>query len=304
MTLRLSRYSLANRRALYCFEPHRDSFDWTRRAQGCKMLSSDINATGYFDWHDSSQLMICTSIALPLDKISWSSTWDEILTPDHSRLRSTKHIINGFSLPSLIGTSSTFDPCNHDTQDGLPLESLYYGHPPKFSVCEVFLSHYHLQSCRRSSFTMSDTVSTVLPQAVGYGVVVGIGFFFTFVMIGISMLQVCVIGHWWCCVLISSQNKYTNFSTKTSEEFNTASRSVKPGLIAAGIGMHAPSWLNPATVKLMAQAFRLSNWMLTVLSVSAWTWAATLLQSSTVAYTYGVAGPFWVWSIRDILDQS
>ncbi len=28
--------------------------------------------------------------------------------------------------------------------------------------------------------------------------------------------------------------------------------------------------------------------------VSAWTWAATLLQSSTVAYTYGVAGPFWV----------
>ncbi|KIX04759.1 uncharacterized protein Z518_05629 [Rhinocladiella mackenziei CBS 650.93] len=93
---------------------------------------------------------------------------------------------------------------------------------------------------------MSDSVSTVLPEGVGYGVVVGIGFFFTAVMIGISMLQ----------------NKYTNYSTKTSEEFNTASRSVKPGLIAAGI-------------------------------VSAWTWAATLLQSSTVAYTYGVAGPFW-----------
>ncbi|KIW13268.1 hypothetical protein PV08_08455 [Exophiala spinifera] len=91
------------------------------------------------------------------------------------------------------------------------------------------------------------TVSTILPEGVGYGVVVGIGFFFTAVMCGISMLQ---------------QNKYTNFSTKTSEEFNTASRSVKPGLIAAGI-------------------------------VSAWTWAATLLQSSTVAYTYGVAGPFW-----------
>ena len=29
--------------------------------------------------------------------------------------------------------------------------------------------------------------------------------------------------------------------------------------------------------------------------VSAWTWAATLLQSSTVAYEYGVAGPFWVY---------
>lgn len=27
--------------------------------------------------------------------------------------------------------------------------------------------------------------------------------------------------------------------------------------------------------------------------VSAWTWAATLLQSSTVAYEYGISGPFW-----------
>lgn len=52
------------------------------------------------------------------------------------------------------------------------------------------------------------------------------------------------------------KNRYTRFSTKQSEEFNTASRNVKPGLIASGI-------------------------------VSAWTWAATLLQSSTVAYTYG-----------------
>lgn len=59
------------------------------------------------------------------------------------------------------------------------------------------------------------------------------------------------------------KNRYTRFSTKQSEEFNTASRSVKPGLIASGI-------------------------------VSAWTWAATLLQSGTVAYEYGVAGPFWV----------
>lgn len=58
------------------------------------------------------------------------------------------------------------------------------------------------------------------------------------------------------------QNRYSRFDTKSSEEFNTASRSVKPGLIAAGI-------------------------------VSAWTWAATLLQSATVGYRYGVAGPFW-----------
>lgn len=37
---------------------------------------------------------------------------------------------------------------------------------------------------------MSGTVSQVLPEGVGYGVVVGIGFFFTAVMIGISMIQV------------------------------------------------------------------------------------------------------------------
>ncbi|KAI4854390.1 solute symporter family transporter [Aureobasidium sp. EXF-8845] len=86
----------------------------------------------------------------------------------------------------------------------------------------------------------------ILPVGAGYGVVIGVGFFFAFVMMGISHLQ----------------NKYTRFNTNTSEEFNTASRSIKPGLIASGI-------------------------------VSAWTWAATLLQSSTVAYQYGVAGPFW-----------
>jgi Na+/proline symporter len=31
------------------------------------------------------------------------------------------------------------------------------------------------------------------------------------------------------------QNRYTKYNTKKSEEFNTASRSVKPGLIASGI---------------------------------------------------------------------
>ena len=69
------------------------------------------------------------------------------------------------------------------------------------------------------------------------------------------------------------QNRYTNYSTQGAEEFNTASRSIKPGLITAGI-------------------------------VSAWTWAATLLQSSTVACTYGVAGPFWVIEIFQVTNQS
>jgi urea-proton symporter len=48
----------------------------------------------------------------------------------------------------------------------------------------------------------------------------------------------------------------------TSEHFNTAGRNVKTGLTASVI-------------------------------VSQWTWAATLLQSSNVAWQYGVTGPFW-----------
>ncbi|GJE98211.1 urea transporter [Phanerochaete sordida] len=86
----------------------------------------------------------------------------------------------------------------------------------------------------------------VLPQGAGYGVVVGIGLFFSAFMV----------------LLTAIQARYTGFSPKTSEEFNSASRSVKPGLIASGI-------------------------------VSAWTWAATLLQSSAVAYKYGISGPWW-----------
>ncbi|KAK7735554.1 urea permease [Cytospora paraplurivora] len=86
----------------------------------------------------------------------------------------------------------------------------------------------------------------VLNQGVGYGIVVGIGAFFALLMLAITYLQ----------------NRYTSYSTKQSEEFNTASRSVKPGLITAGI-------------------------------VSSWTWSATLLTSCTFAYTYGIGGPMW-----------
>lgn len=51
-------------------------------------------------------------------------------------------------------------------------------------------------------------------------------------------------------------------TTITSEQFNTAGRMVKTGLTASVI-------------------------------ISQWTWAATLLQSSNVAWQYGVSGPFW-----------
>ncbi|KAF9570759.1 hypothetical protein EC968_001409 [Mortierella alpina] len=48
----------------------------------------------------------------------------------------------------------------------------------------------------------------------------------------------------------------------TSEEYMAAGRDVKTGLVASAV-------------------------------VSSWTWAATLLQSSSVAYKYGISGPFW-----------
>lgn len=53
-------------------------------------------------------------------------------------------------------------------------------------------------------------------------------------------------------VLTAIQARYTGFSPKNSEEFSSASRSVKPGLIASGI-------------------------------VSAWTWAATLVCPDSIS---------------------
>ncbi|KAF2086670.1 Na+/solute symporter [Saccharata proteae CBS 121410] len=93
---------------------------------------------------------------------------------------------------------------------------------------------------------MADNTLAVLPPGAGYGIIIGIGGVFAILMLCITWMQ----------------NRYTTFSTHQAEEFNTASRSVKPGLIAAGI-------------------------------VSSWTWSATLLTSSTFAYSYGVCGPMW-----------
>ncbi|EPS63443.1 hypothetical protein M569_11338, partial [Genlisea aurea] len=61
--------------------------------------------------------------------------------------------------------------------------------------------------------------------------------------------------------LVWLEKKYVG-SRHTSEWFNTAGRSIKTGLIASVI-------------------------------VSQWTWAATILQSSNVAWEYGISGPFW-----------
>jgi len=62
--------------------------------------------------------------------------------------------------------------------------------------------------------------------------------------------------------IIMGLDKRYGGTNVSSEYFNTAGRNVKTGLTASVI-------------------------------VSQWTWAATLLQSSNVAYQYGVSGPFW-----------
>ncbi|KAI0790124.1 Na+/solute symporter [Irpex lacteus] len=85
-------------------------------------------------------------------------------------------------------------------------------------------------------------------QSVGYGVVVGM----PCPQIGSGVFPDNTFGF----------IMFSRYKPGSSEEFTSASRSVKPGLVCCGI-------------------------------VSAWTWSATLLQSSTAAYQWGVSGPWW-----------
>ena len=98
----------------------------------------------------------------------------------------------------------------------------------------------------------------VLGQGVGWAVVVGLGLAFAAFMISLTWIQ----------------SRYTEHKATSVEEFSSASRSVRPGLIAAGI-------------------------------VSAWTWAATLLTSASMTYQYGVAGAYWYSAAPDsaVLDH-
>merc|ERR1712045_1112579 len=63
-------------------------------------------------------------------------------------------------------------------------------------------------------------------------------------------------------LIVFLEKKFSGGKSISSEKFNTAGRTVKTGLTASVI-------------------------------ISQWTWAATLLQSSNVAWAYGVSGPFW-----------
>ena len=76
------------------------------------------------------------------------------------------------------------------------------------------------------------------------------------ILVGIGLIMALAV-----TLLVRAETKWLG-TKKTFEWFSTAGRSVKAGLIASSV-------------------------------VSAWTWAATLLQSSTVAYQFGISGPFW-----------
>ncbi|MCE2506120.1 MAG: sodium/solute symporter [Nitrosopumilaceae archaeon] len=86
---------------------------------------------------------------------------------------------------------------------------------------------------------------SILPENVGYVVLIGVG-----LIMALSVI-----------LMVKAETKWLG-TRKTSEWFYTAGRTIKTGLIASSI-------------------------------VSAWTWAATLLQSSTVTYEFGLGGSFW-----------
>lgn len=75
-------------------------------------------------------------------------------------------------------------------------------------------------------------------------------------LIGVGLIMAIAV-----TIMVKAETKWLG-TRKTSEWFYTAGRTIKTGLIASSI-------------------------------VSAWTWAATLLQSSTVTFEFGMAGAFW-----------
>ena len=76
------------------------------------------------------------------------------------------------------------------------------------------------------------------------------------ILFGVGLVMAIVV-----TLLVRAESKWLG-TKKTFEWFYAAGRNVKSGLIAASV-------------------------------VSSWTWTATLLQSSSVAYQFGISGPFW-----------
>ncbi|WWC73360.1 uncharacterized protein I206_107327 [Kwoniella pini CBS 10737] len=87
---------------------------------------------------------------------------------------------------------------------------------------------------------------SLLPQSAGYATILAGGAFFAIMMNGLTWVQ----------------RRYTAFDPSRIEEFSSASRSVKTGMLSVGI-------------------------------TSAWVWAAVFLQTGTLTYLYGVSVPWW-----------
>lgn len=104
-------------------------------------------------------------------------------------------------------------------------------------------------------------ISPPLSEGWGYGIVLGLGALFALGMVSFLFKYIILKSNTFQVLVTWILKRYNN-ELQTSEMFSTAGRTVKSGLVASAV-------------------------------VSSWTWAATLLQSSAVAYKYGVSGPFW-----------
>ncbi|WRT68788.1 uncharacterized protein IL334_005768 [Kwoniella shivajii] len=87
---------------------------------------------------------------------------------------------------------------------------------------------------------------SLLPQSAGYATILVGGAFFAIMMNSLTWVQ----------------RRYTQYDPSRIEEFSSASRSVKTGMMSVGI-------------------------------TSAWVWAAVFLQTRTLTYLYGVSVPWW-----------
>ncbi|MGI0060658.1 MAG: urea active transporter, partial [Nitrosotalea sp.] len=76
------------------------------------------------------------------------------------------------------------------------------------------------------------------------------------ILLGIGLMMAILV-----TLIVKIETRW-NKIRKTFEWFNTAGRNVKTGILASSV-------------------------------VSAWTWAATFLQSSSVTYQYGLGGSYW-----------
>lgn len=129
----------------------------------------------------------------------------------------------GLGWESELEVDSLFalDPTKHPFN--LPIATILHPLSPNLSS----LTTNHPPTTPTKMSTTAANPLQVLTPGIGYGIVIGIGGFFTLLMLLLTYVQ----------------NRYTAYSTHGAEEFTTASRSVKPGLIAAGIVSSWSEWI-------------------------------------------------------------